>query len=116
QARRTDGGFIVNGTKLWTTNAHRAHYMIALVRTDERTDGGAPASRQAGLTQFLVDLKGSPGLTIRPIRDLHGREHFNEVVFQDTFLPDSAVIGTVGEGWAQVNAELALERSGPERY
>jgi alkylation response protein AidB-like acyl-CoA dehydrogenase len=118
QARRTDGGYIVNGTKLWTTNAHRAHYMIALVRTDEHAGGSAGTvnSRHAGFTQFLVDLKGSRGLTIRPVRDLHGREHFNEVVFQDTFLPDTAVIGTVGEGWTQVNAELALERSGPERY
>jgi alkylation response protein AidB-like acyl-CoA dehydrogenase len=112
EARPVAGGFIANGTKLWTTNAHRADYMIALMRTTPRD---AAAGRHAGFSQFLVDLR-SAGIGIRPVRDLHGREHFNEVTFTDCFLPADAVIGKAGDGWAQVTAELALERSGPERY
>lgn len=110
RARHVDGGWRITGTKLWTTNAHRAHYMIGLFRT-----AGEPADRHAGLSQFLVDLSG-PGITARPIRDLTGGEHFNEVVFDDAVLPDDALIGREGEGWKQAMAELAFERSGPERF
>lgn len=112
EARRVPGGFVLDGRKLWTTNAHRAHYMIALVRTTPRA--GA-ADRRAGFSQFLVDL-ARPGIDIRPVRDLHGREHFNEVTFSGCLLPEDALIGREGEGWAQATAELALERSGPERF
>lgn len=108
KAEKVEGGYRVNGTKLWTSNAHKAHYMIALFRTD-------PEKKHEGLTQFLVDLK-SPGIAIRPIRDLAGNSHFNEVVFEDVFVPDGMLVGSEGTGWAQVNAELAFERSGPERY
>lgn len=108
KAEKVAGGYKVNGTKLWTSNAHKAHYMIALLRTD-------PEKKHDGLTQFLVDLK-SPGITIRPITDLAGNSHFNEVVFEDVFVPDSMLVGSEGTGWAQVGAELAFERSGPERY
>jgi alkylation response protein AidB-like acyl-CoA dehydrogenase len=107
EARPVDGGFVANGTKLWTTNAHRAHYMIALLRTTPR---GEADGRHAGFSQFLVDLK-SPGIRIRPVRDLYGREHFNEVNFTDCFLPADSVIGRVGEGWAQVTAELVTLRT-----
>jgi len=109
RAREADGGWRIAGTKLWTTNAHRAHYMIGLFRT-----AGEPKDRHAGLSQFLVDLS-LPGITIRPIRDLTGEEHFNEVVFDDALLPAEALIGRPGEGWRQLMAELAFERSGPER-
>ncbi|MGB3809181.1 MAG: acyl-CoA dehydrogenase family protein [Parvibaculum sp.] len=108
RAEKVEGGYRVNGTKLWTSNAHKAHYMIALFRTD-------PEKKHDGLTQFLVDLK-SPGITIRPIKDLAGNSHFNEVVFEDVFVPDAMLVGSEGTGWAQVSAELAFERSGPERY
>ncbi|MDR3497731.1 MAG: acyl-CoA dehydrogenase family protein [Parvibaculum sp.] len=108
KAEKVDGGYKVNGTKLWTSNAHKAHYMIALFRTD-------PEKKHDGLTQFIVDLK-TPGITIRPIRDLAGNAHFNEVVFEDAFVPDGMLVGSEGSGWAQVTAELAFERSGPERY
>lgn len=108
KAEKVEGGYRVNGTKLWTSNAHKAHYMIALFRTD-------PEKKHEGLTQFLVDLK-SPGIAIRPIRDLAGNSHFNEVIFEDVFVPDGMLVGSEGTGWAQVNAELAFERSGPERY
>ena len=109
RARKVEGGWRLNGRKVWTTNAHHCHYMIALVRTS-----GEPADRQKGLSQFIVDLS-LPGITVRPIRDLAGDAHFNEVFFDDVLLPDDALVGQEGSGWAQVNAELAFERSGPER-
>ena len=110
KATAVDGGFLINGTKVWTSNAHRAHYMILRCRTGEKSD-----QRHAGLTQFLGDLT-TPGIEIRPIYDMKREHHFNEVVFKDVFLPDDAVLGAVGSGWAQVTGELALERSGPERF
>src|SRR5690625_640333 len=109
RATRTEGGWLINGTKLWTTNAHRCQWMIALVRSSlhER--------KHQGLSQVIVDLQ-APGVTIQPIIDLAGESHFNEVFFQDVFVPDNQLIGDEGSGWGQVLAELALERSGPERY
>jgi alkylation response protein AidB-like acyl-CoA dehydrogenase len=110
RAEPADGGWRVNGTKLWTTYAHRCHYAICLFRTR------AVAERKhEGLSQFLVDLH-APGLAIRPIVDLAGLHHFNELVFQDVFVPADMLVGAEGDGWRQVTAELALERSGPERY
>jgi len=110
KARRTDDGWRVAGTKLWTTNAHRANYMIGLFRTAS----GLP-ERHAGLSHFLVDLS-LPGITVRPISDLTGAGHFNEVIFDDVLLAPDALIGREGDGWKQAMAELAFERSGPERF
>lgn len=110
KAELTDEGWRVNGTKLWTSGAHRAHVMIALFRT--ATEEG---NRHGGLTQFLVDLD-TPGITIRPIKDLSGNAHFNEVIFEDVLVPDSQRVGETHGAWKQVTAELAYERSGPERY
>jgi hypothetical protein len=110
RAREADGGWRVNGQKIWTSGAHHADYMIALVRTD---DG---ETRHTGLTQMIVDVKNSPGLTVRPIEDMAGNTHFNEVFFDDVFVPAEMVVGRPGDGWMQVGAELAFERSGPERY
>lgn len=109
RAERTASGWRLNGRKIWTTNALRSHYMIALVRTS-----GTTADRQKGLSQIIVDLK-LPGVTIRPIRDLAGDAHFSEIFFDDVELADDALIGAEGAGWEQVTAELAFERSGPER-
>jgi len=109
RAERRAGGWRLNGSKIWTTYAHRSHYMIALVRT-----AGSAADRHQGLSQMIVDLS-LPGVTIRPIEDLAGDAHFSEVFFDDVALDDDALIGTEGGGWQQVNAELAFERSGPER-
>ena len=109
RAVRTASGWTLSGSKIWTTNAHLADYMIALVRTE-----GTPEDRHKGLSQFLVDLR-TPGITIRPIADLTGDAHFAEVFFDDVHLPEDALIGEAGAGWQQVNAELAFERSGPER-
>ncbi|MET4236066.1 alkylation response protein AidB-like acyl-CoA dehydrogenase [Bradyrhizobium sp. LA6.10] len=109
RAVRTDKGWRLNGRKIWTTNGHRCDYTIALVRTS-----GTPADRHAGLSQFIVDLR-LPGITVRPIVDLTGDAHFSEMFFDDVTLADDALVGNEGEGWKQVNAELAFERSGPER-
>ena len=109
RAERVAGGWKLNGQKIWTTYAHKSHYMIALVRTS-----GTSEDRQNGLSQFLVDLS-LPGVTIRPIMIGTGDTDFNEVFFEDVLLPDDALVGLEGNGWKQVNAELAFERSGPER-
>jgi alkylation response protein AidB-like acyl-CoA dehydrogenase len=109
RAVRTAEGWRINGQKLWTTNAHVARYMIALLRTGDGDD------RHQGLTQFLIDLE-SPGVTVRPIIDLVGAHEFNEVFFDDVLAADTARVGEEGAGWRQVTAELSLERSGPERY
>ncbi|MER7684906.1 acyl-CoA dehydrogenase family protein [Streptomyces sp. NPDC097610] len=109
--RNGDGDWVVNGTKIWTSNAHHSHYAITLVRTSP-TD---PANRHAGLSQLLVDLS-LPGISINPIRILDGGHHFNEVVFTDVVVPGDMLLGDEGNGWHQVTAELAFERSGPERF
>jgi alkylation response protein AidB-like acyl-CoA dehydrogenase len=111
RATRVEGGYLVNGTKVWTSNAHLSDYLIALFRTQV-----VPDKKHEGLTQFLVDLRNTPGITIRPIVDLAGKHHFNEVNFTDAFVPDDARVGNEGDGWKQVTAELGYERSGPERY
>lgn len=111
--RRVDhrgDGWVINGRKLWTSGAHRAHFMIALVRTGARSD-----NRHGGMSQFLVDMQ-TPGLTVRPIVNQLGEHDFNECTFDDVFVPHENLIGAEGEGWQQVGAELAFERSGPERY
>ncbi|SDY21858.1 acyl-CoA dehydrogenase family protein [Delftia lacustris] len=102
-------GFVLNGQKIWTSNAHHCHYMIALVRTS-----GEAGDRHKGLSQVIVDLS-LPGVTVRPITDLSGDSHFCEVFFDNVQLPPDALIGQEGQGWEQVTAELAFERSGPER-
>jgi hypothetical protein len=109
RATRNDRGWLLSGQKIWTTNAYRSHYMIALARTS-----GNHGDRHQGLSQLIVDLS-LPGITVRPIRDLTGDEHFCEVFFDQVQLPEDALIGAEGAGWEQVTAELAFERSGPER-
>ncbi|WP_068166047.1 acyl-CoA dehydrogenase family protein [Rhodococcus phenolicus] len=112
RTRAVDNGdsWTISGTKVWTTGAHLAHAMVVLARTD-----GQHGDRQNGLSQFVVDLP-HPGIEIRPLRSIDGQSHFNEVVFHDAEVPASALLGTRGNGWAQVMGELAFERSGPERY
>jgi acyl-CoA dehydrogenase len=110
RADKTSAGWVINGRKLWTTFGHGAHYMIALVRTDSNA-----ANRHAGMSQFLIDMK-TPGISIRPVRNLVGEHDFNEITFDDVEVADDCLIGEPGDGWNQVTAELAFERSGPERY
>lgn len=110
-ATRVDGGYKINGRKIWSSGAHICHYMIACVRTAPRDD----ENRHKGLSQFLVDLK-SPGITIRPIVNIAGEHHFNETIFDDVFVPEDRLLGREGDGWKQVVGELAIERAGPERF
>lgn len=109
-ADRANGGWVVNGQKLWTTGLMESHQMITLVRTDRAAEG-----RHAGLSQLIVNLD-APGVTRTPITDHQDERHFGEVHLENVFVSDAMVVGEAGNGWAQVNAELAYERSGPERY
>lgn len=110
RAVRTNEGWRLDGTKIWTTNAHRVHYLIALVRT-----GDAGDDRHGGLTQFVVDM-GAPGVSTRAIKDIGGHHEFNEVTFDGYLASDDMMIGDEGDGWAIVTSELAFERSGPDRF
>jgi alkylation response protein AidB-like acyl-CoA dehydrogenase len=111
RAARVPGGWELTGTKVWTTGGHRAHVITVLARSGP-PDG---RNRHAGLSQFLVNLPDA-AVRVRPIRLLSGEHHFNEVVLDGVFVPDDMVLGEPGEGWRQVTAELAYERSGPERF
>lgn len=110
RAEKVEGGWIVNGQKIWTSNAHLCHYMVTLVRTSP-FDG---KNKHAGLSQLIIDLQAQ-GVTIVPIKYLTGEHHYNEVFFDNVFVPDNMVVGVIGNGWDQGLAELAFERSGPER-
>lgn len=110
RATKTDGGWIINGSKVWTSGAHKAHAFIVLARTAAVDEN----NRHAGLSQFLVEF-AQEGVAVRPIVSMNGAHHFNEVFFTDLFVPDSMVVGEIGSGWQQVTSELSFERSGPER-
>ncbi len=103
-------GYRLSGQKIWTSGAHRSHYMMTLVRSGETS-----SDRHQGLTNVIVDL-ADPAVAIRPIRILNGEHHFNEVFFHDVSIPPESVLGVVGDGWTQVTEELAHERSRPERF
>jgi acyl-CoA dehydrogenase len=110
KATRVAGGWKLNGTKVWTSGAHLAHYMVVLARTSPPI----PERRHDGFSQFLVPCDAA-GITIDPIVTMSGEHHFNEVVFDDVRVSDEDMFGTLGNGWHQVTAELSFERSGPER-
>jgi alkylation response protein AidB-like acyl-CoA dehydrogenase len=109
-AVREGDAWRINGTKLWSTDAHRNHFLIALVRTEPPSE-----NRHAGLSQVIVNLR-EDGALVRPIRNMAGGEDFNEIVFDDVLVPADRVVGEPGNGWQQVTSELAYERSGPERF
>jgi alkylation response protein AidB-like acyl-CoA dehydrogenase len=108
-AAKVDGGWRVKGRKIWTSGAHHATHTYLLART-ERAE-----RKHQGLTEFVVDMD-SPGISVSPIVDLSGEHHFNEVTFDDVFVPEHRVLGEVGNGWAQVVEQLSFERGGPERF
>ena len=111
KATKADGGWRINGSKIWTTSAQIADYMLALFRTSPSTK----ENRRHGLTQFLVSMK-TPGITVNPVYQMTGKPGFNEVVFADAFVPDDHVMGEIDGAWKQATSELAYERSGPERF
>ena len=103
KAIRAEGGWKLNGQKVWTSAAHRAHWGVCLARTD------ADAPKHKGITYFLVDMR-SPGIEIRPLREITGHQNFNEVFFDDLFVPDEMVVGPVNGGWPLARNTLANER------
>jgi len=113
RADRDDGGWILNGTKIWTSNAHTNDWFISLVRTTPTEPEG---NKREGLSQLLIDLKNTDGLELSPIPFLNGEHHFNEVSFTDVFVPDENVVGQAGMGWNQNTTEMAYERGGPDRW
>ena len=103
KAVRAEGGWNLNGQKVWTSAAHKAHWGVCLARTD------ADAPKHKGITYFLVDMR-SPGIEIRPLREITGHQNFNEVFFDDLFVPDEMVVGEVNGGWPLARNTLANER------
>jgi alkylation response protein AidB-like acyl-CoA dehydrogenase len=102
-ATRVDGGWRVTGQKVWTTLAHECQWGLATVRTDP------DASKHAGVSMMAIDLS-APGVEIRPLRELTGEAMFNEVFFENVFVPDADVVGEVNRGWAVARATLGNER------
>ncbi len=103
RAERTDGGWLITGQKVWTSLAREADWGICLARSD----AGAP--KHKGLTYFLVSME-SPGIDIRPLREITGRQMFNQVFLDQVFVPDDCVVGTAGDGWRVARTTLASER------
>lgn len=112
KATRDGDGWVLDGTKIWTTNAHHLEYCIVLARTTPRDEVD---DKRQGMTQFIVDLR-SPGITATPIPFIDGTADFCEVVYDHVFVPDDMVLGEVGQGWSQNTSELAYERGGPDRW
>jgi acyl-CoA dehydrogenase len=110
KAVRAEGGWLLSGTKVWTSGAHHAHQVVVLARTSPPD----PEHRHAGFSQFLVPCDAE-GVRIEPILSMSGAHHFNEVILDSVFVADADVLGEVGNGWHQVTSELSFERSGPER-
>jgi alkylation response protein AidB-like acyl-CoA dehydrogenase len=103
RAERTDGGWLLTGQKVWTSLARQADWAICLARTD------SAAPRHQGITYFLVDMAG-PGIDVRPLREMTGREMFNQVFLDEVFVPDDCVVGAPGDGWRVARTTLASER------
>jgi len=103
KAVRVDGGWKLTGQKVWTSAAQKAQWGVCLARTD------ADAPKHKGITYFLVDMK-SPGIDIRPLREITGDNLFNEVFLDDVFVPDELVVGQVNDGWRLARTTLANER------
>ncbi|MCH9734082.1 MAG: acyl-CoA dehydrogenase [Actinomycetia bacterium] len=103
KAERVEGGWKLTGQKVWTSAAQKAHWGVCLARTD------AEAPKHKGITYFLIDMQ-TPGIVIRPLREITGSELFNEVFFDDVFVPDEMVVGEVNEGWRLARTTLANER------
>jgi 3-oxochol-4-en-24-oyl-CoA dehydrogenase len=102
-AKKVDGGWRVTGQKVWTSLAHQCQWGLATVRTDP------DAPKHAGVTMVAIDMN-APGVTVNPLKGLTGHAHFNEVFFDDVFVPDSDVVGDVNRGWLVARATLGNER------
>jgi alkylation response protein AidB-like acyl-CoA dehydrogenase len=100
--------FILDGHKIWTTNAHEAEYCYLVARTDPQ------APKHKGISELLVDMR-SPGITVRPIIDMVGEHHFNEIFFEGVRIHRRWLVGEKNRGWYQIASQLDYERSGIER-
>ena len=103
RATRVDGGWKINGQKVWTSGAQYCSRGLATVRTDP------DAPKHAGITTVIIDMKG-PGVEVRPLRQITGGSEFNEVFFNDVFVPDEDVVGAPNSGWTVARATLGNER------
>jgi alkylation response protein AidB-like acyl-CoA dehydrogenase len=103
KAQRVDGGWRVNGQKIWTTVAQFAEWGMLIARTDP------DAPKHDGITYFILDMS-TPGVTVRPLREATGSAMFNEVFLDDVFIPDDCVVGSVNDGWSVARATLSSER------
>ena len=103
RAVRVDGGWKINGQKVWTSGAQYCARGLATVRTDPE------APKHAGITTVIIDMK-APGVEVRPLRQITGGSEFNEVFFNDVFVPDEDVVGTPNSGWTVARATLGNER------
>ena len=105
RAVKVDGGWSVTGQKVWTSLAHKSDWCMLLARTDPE------AKRYEGLTFFICGMR-QPGVEVRPLRQITGEAEFNEVFFNDAFVPDENVIAGVGRGWEVAITTLMNERTG----
>jgi alkylation response protein AidB-like acyl-CoA dehydrogenase len=100
---RVDGGWLVNGQKVWTSGAQYCHLGLATVRTNP------DAPKHAGITTMVIDMHAK-GVEVRPLRQITGNSDFNEVFFNDLFVPDDDVVGTADDGWTVARSTLGNER------
>ncbi|MGH9002616.1 MAG: acyl-CoA dehydrogenase family protein, partial [Acidimicrobiia bacterium] len=108
KATKTDDGWRINGHKIWTSLAHHSEYIYLLARSEPES------TRHEGLSEFIVPLR-TEGVTVTPINDMAGAQHFNEVFFDDVVVAPDALIGAEGGGWRQITGQLGYERAGLER-
>ncbi len=109
RATRVEGGWRINGQKVWTSLAERADFGALLARTDP------DVPKHKGISYFLLDMS-TPGITVRPLRTAGGPAHFNEVFLDDVFVPDDALVGGPGDGWTLAIATMANERAAISGY
>ncbi|MCU1593117.1 MAG: Acyl-CoA dehydrogenase fadE12, partial [Frankiales bacterium] len=103
KAVRTEGGWLVTGQKVWTSDAQHSNRGLATVRTDPA------AAKHAGISMMAIDMQ-APGVEVRPLREITGEALFNEVFFDEVFVPDADVVGAIGDGWKVARAVLGNER------
>ncbi|MDY6834591.1 MAG: acyl-CoA dehydrogenase family protein [Chloroflexota bacterium] len=108
QALEKDDHFLLNGQKVWTSGAHEADYCYMVVRTDPE------APKHRGISELIVDMK-LPGITVRPLVDITGEHHLNEVFLDNVRVPKNSLVGQKNRGWYQIMSQLDYERSGIER-
>lgn len=103
RAEKVDGGYRINGQKIWSSNGAEADYCLLLARTDQA------ATKHRGISYFVLDMR-APGIDVRPIAQANGEREFNEMFLEDVFIPDENLVGAEGDGWKIAQETLAAER------